>query len=79
MRTCYQVSPVFNINIAEFVYNGQSLEELNIKIQDLLTEIVSVMENNDVVSLSDILEYELKPLINEIDHYIDILLQNIKS
>lgn len=79
MRTCYQVSPVFNINIAEFIYNGQSLEELNIKIQDLLTEIVSVMENNDVVSLSDILEYELKPLIDEIDHYIDILLQNIKS
>lgn len=69
---------VFNINIAEFVYNGQSLR-LNIKIQDLLTEIVSVMENNDVVSLSDILECELKPLINEIDHYIDILLQNIKS
>jgi len=79
MRTCYQVSPVFGINLADVVHNDQSLEELNIRLQDMLSEIVEIMENNDIVSLSDILEYELKPLIGELDNYLDIILKNIKS
>ncbi len=79
MRTCYQVSPVFGINLADIVHNDQSLEELNIRLQDMLSEIADIMENNDIVSLSDILEYELKPLIGELDDYLGIILQNIKS
>ncbi|NMB64413.1 MAG: hypothetical protein GYA16_06040, partial [Spirochaetes bacterium] len=79
MRTCYQVSPVFGINLIDIVHNDQSLEELNIRLQDMLSEIVGIMENNDIVSLSDILEYELKPLIGELDNYLDKILQNIKS
>ncbi len=79
MRTCYQVSPVFGIHLADIVLNNQSLEELNIRLQDMLSEIVEIMENNDIVSLSDILEYELKPLIGELDNYIDVMLQQIKS
>ncbi len=79
MRTCYQVAPVFGINLADIVYDKQSLEELNIQMQDMLSEIVSIMENNDIVSLSDILEYELKPLISKLDYYIDSILQQIKS
>lgn len=79
MRTCYQVSPVFGINLVDVVYNNQSLEELNIRLQDMLTEIVEIMENNDIVSLSDILEYELKPLIGELDNYLDVILRQIKS
>jgi len=79
MRTCYQVSPVFGINLADIEFNNQSLEDLNIRLQDMLSEIVAIMENNDIVSLSDILEYELKPLIGEVDNYLDILLQKLKS
>jgi len=79
MRTCYQISPVFGINLSDIEFNNQSLEELNIRLQDMLSEIVLIMENNDIVSLSDILEYELKPLIGEVDNYLDILLQKLKS
>ncbi|MCX8125005.1 MAG: hypothetical protein N3F66_12705 [Spirochaetes bacterium] len=79
MRTCYQISPVFGINLAEVMHNNQSLEEHNIRLQDMLSEIVEIMENNDIVSLSDILEYELKPLIGELDNYLNIILQQIKS
>ncbi|MGQ9844022.1 MAG: hypothetical protein ACUVRK_10710 [Spirochaetota bacterium] len=79
MRTCYQVSPVFGINLSDIEFNNQSLEELNIKLQDMLSEIVTIMENNDIVSLSDILEYELQPLIKEVDNYLEILLQKLKS
>lgn len=79
MRTCYHVSPVFGVKLSDIGYNNQSLEELNIRLQDMLSEIVAIMENNDIVSLSDILEYELKPLISEVGTYLDILLQKIKS
>lgn len=76
-RTCYQVAPVFNIDLREIVVEDISLDEKNRELQSLLHDTLEVMENNDMISLADILEYEIMESINNIDKYIDILLENI--
>jgi hypothetical protein len=76
-RTCYQIAPVFSIDLKEIVVDDLSLDEKNRELQNLLHETLEVMENNDMISLADILEYEIMESINNIDKYIDILLENI--
>ena len=76
-RTCYQVAPVFNIDLREIVVDDISLDEKNRELQSLLHDTLEVMENNDMISLADILEYEIMESINNIDKYIEVLLENI--
>lgn len=76
-RTCYQIAPVFNIDLKEIVIEDVSLDDKNRELQNLLHDTLEVMENNDMISLADILEYEIMESINNVDKYIDILLENI--
>ncbi len=76
-RTCYQIAPVFNIDLREIVIDDVSLDDKNRELQSLLHDTLEVMENNDMISLADILEYEIMESINNIDKYIEILLENI--
>ncbi len=76
-RTCYQIAPVFNVDLREIVLDGISLDDKNRELQNLLHDTLEVMENNDMISLADILEYEIMESIKDIDKYIDILLENI--
>lgn len=74
-RACWQVAPVFGILPDEIIIDGVSLMEKNRIIQDYLNETIEVMENQDYISLSDVLEYEMKPAIEELGSYIDILVK----
>ncbi len=76
-RTCYQIAPVFGINLAEVVVNDISLDEKNNQFMALLNDIVEAMEYNDIISLSDILEYEIKPSLEESGKYISELQERI--
>lgn len=76
-RTCYQIAPVFNVDLREIVIDDISLDDKNRELQNLLHDTLEVMENNDMISLADILEYEIMESIKNIDKYIDILLENI--
>lgn len=76
-RTCYQVVPVFGINPAEIVFGGISLEDRNARIMELLNDVIAAMENSDVVSLADILEYEIMPVTEGLESYIDALIDRI--
>ena len=76
-RTCYQIAPVFNIDLREIVVDDISLDDKNRELQSLLHDTLEVMENNDMISLADILEYEIMESIKNIDKYMDILLENI--
>lgn len=73
-RTCYQISPVFKIDLENIEIEGKSLSEKNQEIMEFLNEIIYVMENNDIISLSDILEYEIKPAFEDLDLYISSLI-----
>lgn len=77
IRVCHQISPVFGIDLATIEFNEKNLEDLNGTIYSLLEEIVSVMENGDIISLSDILEYQMKVELEKTSAYIDLLLEKI--
>ena len=76
-RTCYQISPVFDISLKDIMIGEESLEEKNREIQILLNETVDIMENNDMISLADILEYEMVETMENLEQYIDLLLEKI--
>ncbi len=79
LRTCYQVVPVFGIKAAEVVIDGISLEEKNQSINSLLGEILNALETNDIISLADILEYEMRPLLENLGGYCEEMMQQMKS
>ncbi len=78
-RACYQCVPVFRVDPSKIVIDGVSLEERNRTLNDLLSQILSSLENNDIISLSDILEYEMRPQIETIGAYIDALIAEIQE
>ncbi|MDR3238407.1 MAG: hypothetical protein LBT84_07880 [Spirochaetia bacterium] len=74
-RACHHAAPVFGIEMSDVTVDGISLLDKNREIHDLLNETINVMENQDYISLSDILEYEMKPLLGDTGRYIDSILQ----
>jgi hypothetical protein len=76
-RTCQQAGPMFGINLSEIRVDGTSLADKSASIEGLLREIVSSLESNDIISLADILEYEMKPLIEGLEVLIGQLIEKI--
>ncbi len=79
LRTCYQIVPVFGMKSAEVIVDGVSLEEKNQSINSLLGEILNALETNDIISVSDILEYEMRPLLENLARYCEEMMQQMKS
>ena len=79
VRTCHQLIPVFGIDISAVYVDGVSLEEKNGTIYAFLNDIVAAMENNDIISVTDILEYEIKPAFGNVDQYIDAVVSQISE
>ena len=78
-RTCLQTVPVFGIDLEKIIIDDISLNRKNNEIQDHLNNIIDAMENNDIISLSDILEYEMKSSIENLELYIDALISTIEK
>ena len=78
-RTCYQAVPMFRVDLAEIDVEGVSLEQKNRELRNLLHEVTMIMENNDIISLSDVLEYEIRPSLEDLGTYIDVLLDKISG
>ena len=72
-RTLFQLGPVFDIELTDVEVDGVSLEDKNEELKQLLGDTITVMENNDIISLADILEYEIKPALENMNEYIDVL------
>jgi hypothetical protein len=77
IRLCHQISPVFGIDPAEISSGDDNMEKTNSAIYSYLEEIVSVMENSDIISLSDILEYQMKPEVEKCAPFIQLVLEKI--
>ncbi|MBN2401760.1 MAG: hypothetical protein JXN64_05120 [Spirochaetes bacterium] len=77
-RTCFQISPVFGVDPEKIVIDGVPLSDKNNEIQNHLNNITDAMENNDIVNLSDILEYEMKSSLENLEIYIDMLIDFVK-
>ncbi len=78
-RACFQIVSVFGIDPEKVAADGISLNKKNSEIKDHLNNIIKAMENNDIISLSDILEYEMKSSLENLDTYIDALVGYIEK
>ncbi len=76
-RICYQIAPVFGIDLSNLIIDDISLESVNNDVMAFLNEIIEAMENDDIISLADILEYEIMPAINDLGEYVDLLIREI--
>lgn len=79
IRLCFQVVPVFSVDLSTIVIEDFSLEDKNRELQDQLNEVLEVMENDDIVSLTDLLEYEMKESLEEVGAYLEELKKIIFS
>ena len=78
-RTCYQIAPVFGLDLEEVVVDEISLVERNNQLQELLEQVSEVLENDDIISLADILEYEIKPVMENLHLYINSLTESMNQ
>ncbi len=76
-RTCEQIASVFDVDYDQVQVDGMSLNEKNRELQRLLNETLEIIENNDMISLADILEYEIVEALENLEEYIDAVLENI--
>lgn len=66
-RVCHQIKPVFNIDPAAVSAGGVTLNEKNDAVNELLNQMITSLESNDIIGLTDVLEYELVPALNDIE------------
>ncbi len=76
-RSSSQFVPVFGIQLSDIEIDGVTLEDKNRTIQDMLNSVIEAMENSDMISLADILEYEIREALSDLSAYIDILLSKV--
>ena len=79
MKICAQFPPIFDVSLKDVIKDDISLEEKNEELKDKLFEMATAMENNDMIGLADILEYEIKPLVEDMESYIDILMSKVET
>ena len=66
----------YKLTFSEIEVNGKKVEEANTELFKVLTEIKKAIENEDLVTIGDLVEYELKDKIKE-QRNIVITLQDI--
>lgn len=69
----------FNLNYAQIKVEKEDVASKIEEIKDILSEVVTAFENNDLVLLADLLEYELSPLMSLFPEVIDSVLARIKK
>jgi len=68
----------YHINFNDIEFDGKKLEEKNLELLKTLQEIKAAIEREDIVSLSDLIEYELIGKVEEQSQVIDRLIIEVK-
>lgn len=68
----------FNLNYSQIKIEKEDVASKIEEIKDVLSEVVTAFENNDLVLLADLLEYELSPLMSRFPEVINCLISQIK-
>ncbi len=68
-----KVSKLMNLDLASFTVEGQSLETQMAALRDLLEKAKNAMENQDIVTVGDLMEYEFSPRVESWSQIIDAL------
>ena len=74
-----QVLNIYDISLESIKKDGVSLEEKVLNFNNITNNIVDAFQNEDYVSIADILEYEIIDEIESIMDYIDIIEKEIEN
>lgn len=78
-RVCHQIKPVFNIDPETVSVEGMALNEKNAAINELLNQMILSLENNDIIGLTDVLEYELVPALSDIEAFCKAIFSMLQA
>jgi len=74
------IETLFNLNYAEVRFNDKSIRDFSEELVNILTEIKNAMENEDLVTLTDLLEYEVKEnVFGDLKQAFGVLSQQLKN
>jgi hypothetical protein len=59
------IEAAYKLNFELIEVNGRTIDKINSELYDLLSEIKKAIENEDLVSIGDLIEYELKDTLKE--------------
>jgi predicted house-cleaning noncanonical NTP pyrophosphatase (MazG superfamily) len=69
------VEKILGIDLIEFNVGGESIANKKVKLADVLRDLLSSLQNQDMVMVSDLIEYELVP---QIEDWINVVSELIK-
>jgi hypothetical protein len=72
------IKRLFNIDFSKMLINGETIQSRKEKLLKLTSNMHSAQVNQDWITLADLLEYELTPLIEDWIHIIPSLQHEIK-
>ena len=72
------IKRLFNIDFSKMLINGETIQSRKEKLLKLTSNMHSAQVNQDWITLADLLEYELTPLIEGWIHIIPSLQHEIK-
>ncbi|MBI3600437.1 MAG: hypothetical protein HY097_07325, partial [Nitrospinae bacterium] len=73
------IRQLFNIDFSKMTINGETIQSRKEKLLKLISDMHSAQVNQDWVTLSDLLEYELIPIIEDWINIIPSFQQEIKG
>ncbi|MCX7678022.1 MAG: hypothetical protein N2316_02270 [Spirochaetes bacterium] len=79
LRTCYHVKPLFGIDVDAVVCGEKTLSEKNNELNELLNQMLQCLENSDIVGLTDVLEYEFLPALDDIEKFCKAIFDMLQS
>ena len=69
----------FDLDYQTIKVKDQTVEERSQELDELLSEIITAFENEDVVMLADLLEYELSPLLSRWEEVIVAITAQVEN
>ncbi|MDX9703228.1 MAG: hypothetical protein RBU23_09310 [Candidatus Auribacterota bacterium] len=73
------LATVFQLDYNNIKVNDKTFEAINIELLKLLTDTKTAISNDDLVMLSDLVEYELAPKMNEEVQIVDQVMELIQQ
>ena len=58
------IEVTFSLNYSELKYEDKTIQDFSENLVGILTEMKTAMENDDIVTLTDIMEYEIKEMFS---------------
>ncbi len=72
------ISQILQLDFSKIKYGDKSIDQANEELLALLVDTKKAIENDDLVMLSDLIEYELAGKIEEEIKIVDVLIDHLK-